>query len=94
MPRSRPKTDIYLAAVESAVASPGRWVDIPRSFSTEFNASITGSCLQGGYLRVQPHEGDVPVVVAGKRYIRTAAPVVPRVQKVRDEWQLSVRYLP
>ncbi|MGH2948801.1 MAG: hypothetical protein ACRDPC_21525 [Solirubrobacteraceae bacterium] len=80
-----------LAAVEAAVAAPGRWVEIPRSFKTEFNASITGTCLQGGYLRVEPREGDRPIVVQGKRYIRTAAPVETRHRRVGDEWRLRIR---
>jgi hypothetical protein len=92
MPRGRPITDMYLAAVEAAVASPGRWIEIPRGFDTEFNASITGTCLASGYLRVEPREGDVPVIVQGKRYIQTPAPVDPRTRKVGDQWRLSIRY--
>jgi len=71
MPRRRPRTELYLAAVEEAIGQPGRWIELGRDFDTEFNAAITGSCLGGGYLRVQPRDGDVPVTIGGKRYIRT-----------------------
>jgi hypothetical protein len=91
MARARIKTDMYLATVEQAVAHPGRWVEVPRRFDTEFNASITGSCLRDGYLRVQPREGDIPVLVQGRRYIRTAAPVECRVHREPNGWALSVR---
>ena len=83
---------MYLAAVEDAVACPGRWIDIPRSFETEFNASITGSCLEGGYLRVQPRDGDTEARVRGKRYIATAGPVETRIATDGDGWQLSIRF--
>ena len=92
MPKARPTTDMYLHAVETAIATPGQWVEIPRGFESEYNASITGSCLEGGYLRVQPREGDVPVTVRGKTYIKTAAPVEARPRKVGDEWRLGIRY--
>ncbi len=85
-------TDMYLTAVEDAVADPGRWIVLPRRFSTEFNASITGYCLREGYLRVQPRKGDTPVSVQGKRYIRTAAPVASKADRDGDEWRLSVRF--
>ena len=51
--RSRPITEMYIAAVERAVASPGLWIEVPRRFRTEFNARITADCLAGGYLRVE-----------------------------------------
>lgn len=91
MPRSRPMTDLYLAAVERAIEQPGRWLLVPRRFDTEFNASVLVSCLQGGYLRVCPREGDRPIVVAGKRCIRTAAPVDAEVKRIDDGWQVVVR---
>jgi hypothetical protein len=84
-------TDMYLAAVRKAIEAPGEWVELPRDFRTEFNASITGSCLEGGYLRVEPRVGDTPVVVQGKKYIRTAGPVEARYRKVGDAWRLSIR---
>jgi hypothetical protein len=46
----------------------------------------------GGYLRVEPREGDTPIVVRGKPYIRTAAPVTPRVRQADDGWKLSIRF--
>jgi hypothetical protein len=70
-------TDMYLDAVRRATDTPNEWVEVPRDFKTESNASITGSCLEGGYLRVEPGEGDIPVVVQGHRYIRTAGPAEP-----------------
>jgi len=45
-------TDMYLDTVERAVARPGHWIEIPRRFDTEFNASITAACLREGYPRV------------------------------------------
>jgi len=84
-------TDMYLSAVQRAVQTPGVWVEVPRSFPSEFNASITGSCLEHGYLRVEPREGDVPIVVHGKRCIRTAGPVKTCIRNVGDAWQLSIR---
>ena len=92
MLRPRPKTDMYLASVEEAVATPGRWIEIPRAFDTEFNASVTGGCLEGGYLRVQPRAGDDTLLVRGKRYVRTAAPVDVRTRKTDDGWRLSIRF--
>lgn len=92
MPRRRPKTDMYLVAVQDAVNQPGHWIEVPREFETEFNASITGSCLEGGYLRVQPQEGDQPVTVRGRRYIKTAAPVDARVTEADGKWRLSLRW--
>jgi hypothetical protein len=83
---------MYLAAVENAVATPGRWIEIPRGFDTEFNASITVTCLEGGYLRVQPRAGDEELVVRGKRYIKTAALVDSRTHRIGDEWRVSIRF--
>lgn len=58
---------------------PGSWIDV-RVFDTEFNASITGSCLQGGYLRVEPRDGDEPYVgPKGQRWMATPSPVEPQV---------------
>lgn len=82
---------MYIASVEKAIAQPGRWIEVPRTFATEFNAKITGSCLAGGYLRVKPGKGDAQIVVEGKRYLETPAPVTPRVRKVGSEWVLSIR---
>src|SRR3954447_37121 len=81
---------MYLAAVERAVSRPGGWVEIPRDFVSEANASVTAGFLEQGYLRVEPREGDVPVVVQGKRYIRTAAPVETRRRQVDDEWRRRI----
>jgi hypothetical protein len=83
---------MYLASVEDAVATPGRWIEIPRGFDTEFNASITGTCLEGGYLRVQPREGDEELAVRGKRYIKTPALVDARTHWIGEEWRLSIRF--
>jgi hypothetical protein len=83
---------MYLAAVDRAVAEPNCWIEIPRRFDTEFNARITGSCLSGGYLRVQPREGDVAVLVQGKRCIETAAPMTAFVEQDGDAWMLRIRY--
>lgn len=81
---------MYLASVEQAIANPGVWIEIPRTFKTEFNAKITRTCLEGGYLRVEPRTGDTPMV-GGKRYIATAAPVATRVGESDGEWTVSVR---
>lgn len=87
-------TDMYLAAVAAATAEPGEWVEVPRGFKTEFNASVTGQCLEGGYLRVEPRDRDVPIVVDGKRCIRTPAPVETRRRRAGDGWRLSIRFTP
>jgi hypothetical protein len=85
-------TEMYLDAVDAAVAKPGVWVEVPRQFRTRYNAEKTGSCLQGGYLRVQPREGDVPIQAEGQLCIKTAAPVTPRIESDDDVWKLSIRY--
>jgi hypothetical protein len=82
---------MYLATVQRAVTQRDQWIDVPSRFDTEFNASITGTCLRDGYLRVRPRDGDTPVVVQGKRYIKTAAPVEYRVRREPDGWVLSIR---
>jgi hypothetical protein len=79
--RPRHETDIYLRTVELAVASPGRWIEIPKAFRTPYNASKTAQCLAAGYLRVEPREGDIPVRAEGRDCIRTAAPVETKVER-------------
>ena len=86
------KTDMYLAAVEQAVSEPGQWIQIPRRFESELNASVIGGCLRGGYLRVPPRDGDEAVEVDGRTYLKTAAPVTSRVDDVGGAWTLSIRY--
>lgn len=93
VPGRRPKTDMYLTAIEAAVATPGRWVEIPRRFNTQANVLITARCLERGYLRVRPRNGDVPMIVDGQRYIKTAAPVDTRPREVGDGWQLGIRFI-
>lgn len=88
--RTRRLTDLYLAAVERAVARPGEWTDV-RVFKTEANAAVTANCLAGGYLRVTPREGDEPVSVQGKTYIATAAPVQTMISHGPDGWRLKIR---
>lgn len=93
MARARPKTDLYLGAVGRAVDCPGQWVEVRRHFESEFNAEKTASCLQEGYLRVEPEKGDTPLVVEGKRYIATPAPVTPRVSAdLEGGWKLEIRF--
>ncbi|HEX7168118.1 MAG TPA: hypothetical protein VF230_14160 [Acidimicrobiales bacterium] len=82
---------MYLTAVQEAVFRPGAWIEIPRDFATEFNASVTARCLEQGYLRVDPREDDVPVTVGGKRYIATPAPVETRIDAIDGRWRLSIR---
>lgn len=60
--------------------------------STEFNVTITATCLEGGYLRVRPRDGDVPMTVAGKHFIKAAAPVESRSREVEGERRLAIRY--
>ena len=91
--RARPLTDLYLAAVERAVARPGTWTDV-RVFDTEFNARMGAICLAGGYLRVQPRPGDTPILVAGKRCISTAAPVETKLDEGPHGWLLKIRTCP
>ena len=91
--RSRPLTDRYLAAVEAAAATAGRWLHV-RDFGTEANARVTAACLSAGYLRVKPRDGDREVRVNGTRYIATAAPVETRVEPASDVWRLFVRVPP
>jgi hypothetical protein len=88
--KARPLTELYLAAVERAVARPGVWTDV-RVFKTETNASVTANCLAAGYLRVDPRDGDTPVKVQGKVYIATAAPVEPMISKGPDGWLVKIR---
>ena len=83
---------MYVGAVERAIASPDRWIEIPRRFRTEFNASVTAVCLRGGYLRVEVREGDTPTYVAGKRYLQTPAPVLARVERDREGWLVLIRH--
>jgi hypothetical protein len=90
MASDRPKTEMYLMAVEHAVAEPGRWIDIPRRFERELVASIMGGCLRRGYLRVPPQEGDATIEVDGQTYVKTAAPVSARVDAVGETWSLSI----
>jgi hypothetical protein len=82
---------MYLGAVQEAASRPDVWIEIPRDFATEFNASVTANCLQQGFLRVEPRDDDVPVTVRGKRYIATATPVETRIDGVDGNWQLSIR---
>ena len=90
MNRRRDLTDLYLRTVEAAVADPGRWVEVPRLFATEMNAAVTGYCLEGGYLRVKPR-GDERILVNGKAFLRTAAPVDSRVEGSGAEWKLHLK---
>ena len=61
---SRRLTDLYLAAVKSAVARP-HVIDV-RVFKTKANAYVTAECPANGYLCVDPSDGDTPVVVTGR----------------------------
>ena len=90
--RSRPITDVYIAAVERAIAAPGRWIEVPRRFQTQFNANVTAVCLRGGYLRVEVRDDDTPIYVAGKRYLKTPAPVHARVERDYDGWLVRIRH--
>jgi len=83
---------MYNAAVEGAIATPGLWIEIPRRYQTEFNANITAVCLRGGCLRVEVREGDTPTYVAGKRYLKTPARVMTRVERDREGWLVRVRH--
>ena len=87
----RSKTDLYLDCVEQAVANPGQWVRI-RSFSSKANADVTGRCLEGGYLRVLPREGEPSINVNGKTWLRTAAPIRFRVGEASEGWPLDIIY--
>jgi hypothetical protein len=78
--RPRPETELYLRTVEQAVATPGRWVEVPKIFRSPYNASKTAACLAAGYLRVEPREGDTPVRAEGRDCIRTAAAVTTKVE--------------
>jgi hypothetical protein len=91
VPRPRPQTDLYLATVEEARRSPGQWIEVPRTFDTEFNASITGFCLREGYLRVKPRPGEPAVRVAGNSYLATAGPVEVDYREIPEGWVLFVR---
>jgi hypothetical protein len=90
MTPDRPKTDMYLLAVEHAVAAPGRWIDIPRRFDREVVASVMGGCLRRGYLRVPPQDGDPAIEIDGETYLKTAAPVSARVDEAGGGWTLSI----
>jgi hypothetical protein len=84
-------TDLYLRTVEAAIANPGHWIEVPRRFATEMNASVTGHCLQGGYLRVKPRNDAASIKVNGKTYLRTAAPVGFKIDGAGAEWKLYLR---
>jgi hypothetical protein len=84
---------MYIAAVDRAIATSGRWLEIPRRFRTEVNANMTAECLRGGYLRVEVRQGEVPTYVAGKRYLKTPAPVSARVDRDRDGWLVRIRHI-
>ena len=92
MKPGRPMTDMYLGAVDEAVAAPGHWIEIPRAFKTELNARVTARCLEAGYLRVQPREGDLTVVVHGKRYVKTPGPVRTRLRESSGADAARVRH--
>ncbi len=83
-------TDLYLRTVEEAVENPGHWIEVPRLFATKMNAEVTGHCLRGGYLRVKPR-GEECIVVNGKTYLRTAAPVDFKVDGAGTGWKLHLR---
>ena len=93
-PRRRPVTDTYLDAVQRAADAPGRWIDIPRTFKSESNASITGYCLREGYLRVEPRPGEPSVRVAGKSYLALRTPVEAEHRETADGWVLRIRTSP
>lgn len=83
-------TDLYLRTVEEAVANDGHWIEVPRRFATKMNADVTGHCLQGGYLRVKPRDGEPSITVNGKTYLRTAAPVDVKIGGSGTEWTLHI----
>jgi hypothetical protein len=85
-------TDLYLATVEAAVANPGHWIEVQREFATEMNAAVTGHCLKGGYLRVAPRHGEASLLVNGKIFLRTAAPVDVKADGAGTEWRLHLRF--
>jgi hypothetical protein len=87
----RSKTDLYLDCVEQAVANPGQWVRV-RSFSSKANADVTGRCLEGGFLRVLPRDGEPSINVNGKTWLRTAAPIRFRVGEASEGWPLDIIY--
>jgi len=89
--RSRSMTDLYVAAVAEAVATPGAWVRVGRVFETEKNAAVTGHCLRQGFLRVKPRDNDPEIVVRGKRLLRTPAPVETDIVPVAGGWTLTIR---
>ena len=66
----------------------------PRRFRTEFNANITADCLRGGYLRVEVRPGGTQIVVAGKRYLKTPARVMTRVEHDREGWLVRIQAPP
>lgn len=83
---------MYIEAVQRAMRSPGHWIKVPRRYESEFNASVTATCLRGGYLRVKVRPGDTPVDVAGKRYVKTPALVSARVEREPEGWCVSIRH--
>jgi hypothetical protein len=46
--RPRHEAEFDLQTVELAVASPERWIEIPKAFRTPSNASKTAQCLAEG----------------------------------------------
>jgi hypothetical protein len=83
-------TDLYLAAVEQAVARPGAWIDV-RGFEAEVDAGVIAHCLAEGYLPVDPRGADTPSGSGAKANIKTAAPVETSVDRRPDGWWLRIR---
>lgn len=99
MPRTRPRTDQYLAAIRQAIDRPGVWIDVRTydevhgSEGGRYNANKTAECLRGGFLRVRPRDDERVVHVQGKRYLATDGPVEARVVDDRPRgWTLKIRF--
>ena len=88
--RRRPLTDAYVAAVETALRSPGDWIDV-RTFAGKMNAQVTASCMRAGYLRVKPDVSDEAVNVGTRRFLALPGSVETKVDQVADGWRLSIR---
>lgn len=52
---------------------------------------MAADCLGGGYLRVEVRQGETPLYVGGKRFLKTPGPVATQVERDREGWLVRIR---
>ena len=80
-----------MAAVDRALASPGRGSRSPVDSERSSTARITADCLAGGYLRVEVRQDETPLYVGEKRYLKTPGPVATQVEHDHKGWLVRIR---